>query len=117
MAKRRKKRIGRRIVILIVAVAAASIGISVLSRGRDEDFSGRVKKEISLIVDRVDELAAAVKNRKGPQAPAPAARQAEPAVARPEVDKTEVEKPPLSKPISEKDKAKLEEILEESRSP
>jgi hypothetical protein len=107
VAKRKKKRLGRWIAILIVLLACGAFWFLAIRGGTKEDLGRLVKKEISMMVDRVDELVSAIKGRKGPETPVPKV-----SVPAPEVPDSL--KPPLQKPISPKDKAKLEKILEES---
>ena len=112
MAKRRKKGKGLWVMVLLVL---AVLAVLVFLAGGSEGIGGRVREEISLVVDRVDELISAVKNRKGPQAPVkPAIEPPTPEELKPEREPAvEPDKPPLSKPVSERDRAKLEDILED----
>jgi len=107
VARRKKKRLGRWIVILFVLIGAGAVWVVAFQGGSKKDIGHLVKKELSMMVDRVDELVSAIKDREGRETPAPK-------VSKPIPEIPELSKPPMSKPISAKDKAKLEKILEKS---
>jgi len=106
MARRRKqkRKWGRWIAaaLLIGAVAAAVVI-------RSPKYKQKFWAQVSLLADRLDQLATAIKKPAVPDEPPPKFRPQPPPSA--------PSAPPMEKPIPEADKKKLEKILEPKSSP
>jgi hypothetical protein len=119
VARRKKRRMRRLVGIIVILLALAVLGVLFFGKGSGGALSGTLRDNLSLMVDRMDQLVSAIRNRKGPgdAVPVPGVQAPERRELPAEKDEPESGGGPLEKPISDRDRAKLEKILEDSQNP